>query len=519
MKDKKSRQPFLIYSILIHIVLLICVWWLSPREKLPDPISYPTIDIIEMPREVVVKPPVEIEQPPVPIAEIPERERVEKVPTPKPSVDLDWSTPESNPVNKRPQKNFAEHKKTDPSFSDTISIDGNTKMSQNPRTQASVKIERHHLSVVSTSDRTINAPQTEVVPIQLDSEGGPKGVSPTIGTPSVNYGSRRGDAFHAASMSNTWSSGSSTSSTGKVSDVYIKMMTEIAQGLTAATTTKKVDVVLLLDETASMVDNISGIRAYIEILFDAFKREGRDTTYGLVTFTDKAKYHGRTAKLGTFKNWLFKIDVDKGGDISESGLDALMTAVKKSKFRSGSQRFFILASDAAFHDVDYDGKSVYSLDSVISTLQREKVRVEVIGIDYLPIKQIALATGGSWRAIPGKGYLEYTPPLTMMTKMLSKLGTLSGDDSSDKIIVHVNNGPRPKQVTLTWKVLNPLGEKCYGPFKVKRDVPNDDSTKIELAPNLNRAAFQTIPGTYTVIYRIESDRGEKSILRRTLVSQ
>jgi len=434
-------------------------------------------------------------------------------------LDMDWSTTESNPVITRPQKNLAGHKKPDPEFADPISIDGNTKVSQNPRSQTSVQIERHHFSIASPSDRTTDSPQTEIVPIQFDSEDSPKGVSPTIGTPNVNYGSQRGDAFHVASMSNTWGGGSTSSNTGKVSDVYIKMMTVIAQGLAAATTSKKVDVVFILDETASMVDNIRGIRAYIEILFDAFKREGRDVTYGLVTFTDKAKYHGRTAKLGTFKNWLFKIDVDKGGDISEAGLDALMMALKKSKFRRDAQRFFILASDAAFHDVDYDGKSVYSLDSVISTLQREKVRVEVIGIDYLPIKQIALATGGSWRAIPGKGYLEYTPPLTMMTKMLSKLGTLSGDDSSDKIIVHVNNLPRPKQVTLTWKVLNPLGEKCYGPFKETRNVPNNDSTKIELTPNLNRTVFQTIPGTYTVIYRIESDRGEKSILRRTLAYQ
>lgn len=519
MKYKNSRQPFLIYSILLHIVILFSVWWFSPKRELPDVSMGTLIDIIPMPREVEVKPPIEIKQPPISIAETPEEEKVEKTPSPpKPSVDLekDWSTTKNKAVNKRPQEKITGDKLPDPSFSETTIIDGNTIAPQNPRTQVSVNIERHHFSVTSTSDRTLDAPQAEIVPIQLDSKGNPKGVSPTIATPSVNYGSRRGDAFHVASMSNTSGGGSSTSSTGKISDVYIKMMTEIAEGLITDTTAKKIDVVFLLDETGSMVDNIRGIRAYVDILFDAFKREGRDTTYGLVTFTDKVKYHGRTAKLGTFMNWLFKIDVDRGGDISEAGLDALMTAVKRSKFRSGSQRFFILASDAAFHDVDYDGKSIYSLDSVISTLQHEKVRVEVIGIDYLPIKQIALATGGNWRAIPGKGYLEYTPPLTMMTKMLSKLGTLSGDATRDKIIVHVNNLPRPKQVTLTWKVLNPLGERCYGPFKDKRDVPNNDSTKIELTPILNSTVFKTIPGTYTVIYRIENDHGEKSILRRTL---
>ena len=143
-----------------------------------------------------------------------------------------------------------------------------------------------------------------------------------------------------------------------------------------------------------MVDNIRGIRAYVDFLFEAMDREGRDATFGLVTFTDKTKTYGRTDDLGTFKNWLFKIGVDGGGDIAEAGLDGLMAAVKETQFRKGAQRLIVLASDGAFHDADYDGKSAYSLDEVIETLQKEQVRVDVIGIDYLPIQQIALATGG-----------------------------------------------------------------------------------------------------------------------------
>ena len=146
---------------------------------------------------------------------------------------------------------------------------------------------------------------------------------------------------------------------------------------------------------------------------ETFEREKHEPAFGLVTFTDKAKMHGYTTDFGNFKNWLFKINVDGGGDISEAGLDALMTAVAAMRFRHGAQRFFILASDSSFHDADYDGKSVYSLDSVIETLQSEKIRVDVIGLDYLPIKQIAKATGGTWRAIPGRGYLEYIPPLNL----------------------------------------------------------------------------------------------------------
>ena len=95
----------------------------------------------------------------------------------------------------------------------------------------------------------------------------------------------------------------------------------------------------------------------------------------------------------------------------------------------------------------------------------------MIGIDYLPIRQIALATGGTWRAIPGRGYFEYVPPLTLTVKLFSKLGTLRFENGQmdDNITVHINNPPRPKRLILTWKVLNPLGERCYGPFTEEKN--------------------------------------------------
>ena len=526
MKSKRRKTQYLIYSLIVHIVLLLCVWWFSPIDESQPPFKGgPIVDIFAMPRVAIAKPPEVVKRPSVPKLETPNVEEDEKPPAPpKPTVDLNtnWLIVESDQEytstdQMRRRENLSDSRKTESTVADGASIVRNTKIAQKPNTQTTVRINRDLFAVSAVSDTTPAAPQADTGRIVLDANDTLNGASLKVGTPQINYGNRRGDALQATGMGNAWGGGG-YSGEGKVGGIYIKMMKDIAQELTAATTTKKVDIVFVLDETASMVDNIRGIRAYFEFIFDAFKRDGRDATYGLVTFTDKTKTYGRTHDLGTFKNWLFKIDVDHGGDISEAGLDALMTALKKVKFRRNAQRFFILASDAAFHDADFDGRSSYSLDEVIATLQKEKVRVDVIGLDYLPIKQIAMATGGTWRAIPGKGYLEYVPPLKLTVKMLSKLGTLSIDGGTvgDKITVYVNNPPRPKQLTLTWKVLNPLGEKCYGPFTEKREIPDDASTEIELTPMLDSSAFQTIPGTYTVIYRLENNRGHKSILRRTL---
>jgi len=69
---------------------------------------------------------------------------------------------------------------------------------------------------------------------------------------------------------------------------------------------------------------------------------------------------------------------------------------------------------------------------------------------------------------------------------------------------------------LTWKVLNPLGERCYGPFTEKRDISDDATSYVVMTPELDTSSFLSIPGIYTVIYRLANDRGHKSILRRTI---
>ncbi|MCY4402394.1 MAG: VWA domain-containing protein [Candidatus Poribacteria bacterium] len=523
MINRKNNFLYLLLSIFIHIVLLLGLFWFSPSDEAqPKFRGKFEVDIVMLPRSEVVKPPVKTDIPTPDINTAPIIDEVEIAPTPsKPSIDL-----ETDFLSVEQEQDYAptdrihkqENRVIEGTESLSNSIVSNRKNAKNPYINTkSVKLDRELFTISSTSESTPTKPIAETDTIQLDTEKGLNDVSLTAGTPRIHYGSRRGDAFRSSGMSNSWGGGG-TSGSNNVGGIYVKMMRDIAMQLVAATTTEKVDVVFVLDETASMVDNIRGIRAYFGYIFDALELDGRDTTFGLVTFTDRVKTYGRTDDLGKFKNWLFNIDVDRGGDISEAGLDALMTAVEKIKFRQNAQRFFVFASDAAFHDADYDGRSEYSLDETIATLQKEQIRVEVIGLDYLPVKQIALGTGGTWRAIPGKGFMEYIPPITLTEKMLSKLGTLSKDGGNvgDTITVHVNNPPRPKQLVLTWKVLNPLGERCYGPFTEKRDISDDATSYVVMTPELDTSSFLSIPGIYTVIYRLANDRGHKSILRRTI---
>ena len=519
MLKRKTASPYFLYSLLIHLVLLLVIWWTVPQRVplLPfhEEIKVSIMHVERPPLPIKVSPVVE---PPAPVA-------VEEIkpPPPKPKAGLNssWQTENQADLPKSETRKQEGPNRSRESVGDGL-------LESNPIVGNPANYTAENRVAVNSSNQAIIAPRTpegdyvapqgEMKPIALGTNDALSDGSPRVNAPNIHYGSRRGDALQATGVGNSWGGGSTTGS-ANIGGVFVHMMKDIARTLADASVTEKVDVVFVLDETESMRDNIRGIRAYVDFLFEAFEREGRDATFGLVTFTDKAKKIGQTDDLGTFKNWLFQIGVDGGGDIAEAGLDALMTAVTETKFRRGAQRFIIFASDAAFHDADYDGRSAYSLDQVIETLQNEQIRVDVIGIDYLPIQQIGLATGGTWRPIPGSGYLEYVPPLTLTVKLFSKLGTLSLESEriDDKITVYINNPPRPKQLSLTWKVLNPLGEKVYGPFTEKKIIPDDGSSTVELTPVIDRHQFQTMPGVYTVIYRLENEQGHQSILRRTLI--
>ena len=102
--------------------------------------------------------------------------------------------------------------------------------------------------------------------------------------------------------------------------------------------------------------------------------------------------------------------------------------------------------------------------------------------------------------------------------MFSEFGALSsrGELISDQLIVYVNGQPRPRWLRIEWKVLNPIGEKCYGPFTKRLKLVDGDQKIVKFTPGIDSTHFRVRQGTYTVIYRLENDLGHRSILRRTV---
>jgi Mg-chelatase subunit ChlD len=515
MLRRKSSTPFFIYSLILHCIIAFVLirMWVDQRQ-LP---FYPnlSVDIIKIARPQVTTPmreKVVPEPPPKPA------EPVAKKPSPpKPMIaNNNWMSIDSDAGNTRtaildsspPQKR-------------SVSVKPSISATERP------KIRATGISTVALpsvrSKEVIPPPGADQAVEVTDGDKDLTANSPELGSTELKFWHRRGGAFNGAPVGNTSGGGSTYSASGTTSSgqsSYVLMMNELARNVAEAAVAPEVDLVFIIDKTASMEDNIRGIRAYVHLFFEHMERTGHNTAVGLVTFADatkeKPKARGLTTDHNKFRNWLHKIEVEGGADLAEAGLDALMIALTRIKYRQGAQRFFVLASDGSFHDADYDGRSEYSLDQVIEALQQERVRVDVIGLPYLPIQQIALATGGTWRAILGKSYLEYVPPLTLTSKMLSEFGShsFSGDSLSDELIVFVGRRSRPKWLKVSWKVLNPLGEKCYGLFEDRVPIPDDGSKEIRFNPSIDVSKFRTMSGTYTFIYRLENDLGHKSILRQ-----
>lgn len=295
----------------------------------------------------------------------------------------------------------------------------------------------------------------------------------------------------------------------------------IAQGILKRVTQKKLDVVFIMDTTGSMEDNVLGVKDYIHRFLEPLEEKKLDVELGLVTFSDvsarKENVYDLTDKSEKFKKRLEKVIFYGGGDLPESGYEAIVTALDKIDFRRSSQRFFIFMSDAPQHDFDYDGKSRYTLDRIISMLNEKNVSTDVIGLDILMMKQLAIGTGGQWKPIPGGNLRLDIPESPSVQKIHSKLTVSSIPNLlEDKVIIDFDN-PVPDWVDLSYKVLDPQGVNVLGTLTYRKEITDKSEKKITIPVQFDISVFKS--GVYTLIYRTKDSYGNQCILRQTVELQ
>jgi len=178
---------------------------------------------------------------------------------------------------------------------------------------------------------------------------------------------------------------------------FAKALQEIAQHISTTGSSRKVDIVFIVDTSESMQDDIDAVRRHLGKMIDRFQQAHLDFTLGVVRFHHSLVYEWlgmditvspQTSNVDEVREILRSIKVSGG----ERALDALMKAISEVKFRSDVDRHFILVTDEYV-------KGTYSVSEVLKAVKRAKITIDVLGRDEPFQRTIAEQTGGIWTPI------------------------------------------------------------------------------------------------------------------------
>jgi Mg-chelatase subunit ChlD len=495
-----SSKQFLIISLIAHLVLFIVLAYvvLPPVDRFKEFLESLSVEFVKL------KPVIREENP------VRNRVEPEKTGDPEPAQQ-EPKPPELDSFSLAPGGSTSGQTRLT-SSEKVVSIKSQAKKTGMVLSQPSVTSDIILLPTDNKDDAVLPDFLQDTGEI-ADSSGAMGFSGPQVGP----LGSRPGSRGLTDQYVYILSSSGTPSQPRRGADEFSEILPELARGIVKRTSQKKMDVVFLIDTSGSMQDNVRGVKDYISQFLKPLEGEGFDVSLGLVEFADsaawEAKVFGLTRSQKKFGKWLDKTIFLGGGDIPESGYEALIAALENIDFRDDAQRFFIFISDAPQHDFDYDGMSRYTLDRMIDRLNKEGVTVDVVGANYLPVRQLAWGTGGQWKHIPGGNPLIDVPqPISSMIRS-SLARSLPPVPVEDKVTIEFNNGI-PDWVDLSYKMLDPLGVKRLGTLTYR--IAPKGERKVEFSSKIDFSTFKDQPGTYTLIYRIRDSMDNRDILRRTV---
>lgn len=193
-------------------------------------------------------------------------------------------------------------------------------------------------------------------------------------------------------------SGTSDSST---ESPFAEALRRIAEHIIATRTRDQVDVVFVLDTSASMRDNIQQVADNLFSMTDAFDEINIEYFLGMTEFS--VRHEGQMLKrrplvpdVGMLRYQMRKIRLS--GD--EHALDAIIDTFNSMEFRSNADKFLLLVTDEPATT-----QSGIELDEmrqkVIDSCELNELRVNVLGHTEKYQTRLAEETGGLWQEIPG----------------------------------------------------------------------------------------------------------------------
>ena len=141
-----------------------------------------------------------------------------------------------------------------------------------------------------------------------------------------------------------------------------------------------VDIVFVLDTTASMINEIRAMVNNLITFTEILESSGLDARIGLITFGDELRSrYDLTDNFIKIKKVLEAQYATGGGDVPEASLDAII-GISDLTFRKNAQKIAIVITDAAPH---YKGDSTdfskYSVDEVREFLLKNRITFILVG--------------------------------------------------------------------------------------------------------------------------------------------
>ena len=196
--------------------------------------------------------------------------------------------------------------------------------------------------------------------------------------------------------------GSTTSDTAPDTP-FAEALRRIAEHIIDTCTRDQVDVVFVLDTSASMRDNIQQVADNLFSMTDAFDEINIEYFLGMTEFS--VRHEGQVLKrrplvpdVGMLRHQMRKIRLS--GD--EHALDAMMDTFNSMEFRTNADKFLVLVTDepaTTRFGMDSDPDEVRQ--KVIDTCQLYELHVNVLGHTEKYQTRLAEETGGLWQEIPG----------------------------------------------------------------------------------------------------------------------
>lgn len=382
--QKAFRQQYRTYALrisgIVHIIMMIgfSIFFLKPKtQEVEDEIHVELIEVL--PREIVKQKVVEI-QTPIEKVEVPIQK---KLPVEKP---VDLMKPEASLAiakmpRRVPQRVDIQH----PPAETKIDVDVPIALS----TDADLPTAPD--SVVSVRQSTAAAD----VESRYTGHQGPRIKNPRQGagtgtrkwTKETGTGQEIGDGVAEIGAGQ----GQGIFETGAEQPTFRSVIKELTEDIIDSSGGAPVDVVFVVDASGSMQDNINAVAEHLGEMVDAYKASEIDYQLGLTHFSINEKNQNRipifqlTQDLSKYKAALYEIQL--GGD--EHALDAINETMMKLRFRNNATKHLILVTDEPFTSLHG-----FTVDDAINLCRKNKVYVNVLGIDDPKHKYLAAVTGG-----------------------------------------------------------------------------------------------------------------------------